>query len=346
MRSNFVVTKRQKNMKTNNYQGALQKSINSGFNAKSTTGDVIKGIDLKGKNAIVTGGNVGIGLETTITLATAGANVIVLARDVEKAKINLAGIANVEIEKFDLANPASVDEFAKKFIATGQALHLLINNAGIMWVPLRKDSRGIESQLATNHLGHFQLTARLWSALKKANGARVINLSSYGHHFSSFNFEDPNFEFREYQTLQGYGQSKTATNLFSLELDNLGKEFNVRSYSVHPGSVAGTELGREADAELWKKMGILDESGNIRPEVLETLKTIPQGAATTVWCATSPMLDELGGVYCEDVNIAELDNEKLSAEYSGVSPESLDENSAKKLWKLSETMTGVEFQLI
>lgn len=332
-------------MKTNNYQGALQKPIDSGFNARSTTGDVIKGIDLKGKNVIVTGGNVGIGLETTKTFSAAGANVIVLARDVEKAKINLEGMANVEIEKLDLSNPASVDEFAKKFIASGKPLHLLINNAGIMWVPLRKDSRGIESQLATNHLGHFQLTARLWPALKKANGARVVNLSSYGHHYSPFNFEDPNFDNREYETLLGYGQSKTATNLFSLELDNRGKEFNVRSYSVHPGSVGGTDLGREADMELWKKMGILDDAGKIRPEVAASLKTLPQGAATTVWAATSPMLNDLGGVYCEDVNVAELDAQNKNEGFR-VSPYSLDENSAKKLWKLSETMTGVEFQVI
>lgn len=332
-------------MKTNNYQGALQKPINSGFNARSTASDVIKGIDLKNKNVIVTGGNVGIGLETTKTLANAGAKVIVLARDLEKAKANLTGIPNVEIKKFDLSNPASVDEFAGRYIAGAKPLHLLINNAGIMWVPFRKDTRGVESQLAINHLGHFQLTARLWPALKRANGARVINLSSYGHHFSPFNFEDPNFNNREYETLQGYGQSKTATNLFALELDTRGKEFNVRSYSVHPGSVGGTDLGREADTELWKKMGILDDLGNIRPEVAASLKTISQGAATSVWCATSPMLNEIGGVYCEDVNIAELDIENKS-EGHRVQPYSLDEANANKLWKLSETMTGVEFQVI
>lgn len=332
-------------MKTNNYQGALQKPLNSVFNAKSTTADVIKGIDLTGKIAIITGGHSGIGQETTRVFSEAGATVIVLARDTAKAQKTLSGIANVEIEGMDLSNPQSIDEFAKKFLTTGRPIHFLINNAGIMWVPLRKDSRGIESQLATNHLGHFQLTARLWSALKKANGARVINLSSYGHHYSPFNFEDPNFDNREYQTLLGYGQSKTATNLFSLELDNRGKEFNVRAFSVHPGSVGGTDLAREADMELFKQMGILDETGNIRPEVAAMLKTIPEGAATTVWCATSPMLNDIGGVYCEDVNIAHLDIENKSAG-NGVLPYSLEENNAKKLWKLSETMTGVEFLVI
>lgn len=332
-------------METTNYQGALQKPLNSMFNAKSTTTDVIKGIDLTGKIAIITGGHSGIGQETTRVFSEAGATVIVLARDTAKAQKTLVGIPNVEIEGMDLSNPQSVDAFAKKFMATGRPIHFLINNAGIMWVPLRKDSRGIESQLATNHLGHFQLTARLWPALKKANGARVINLSSYGHHYSPFNFEDPNFDHREYQTLLGYGQSKTATNLFSLELDNRGKEFKVRAFSVHPGSVGGTDLAREADMELFKQMGILDETGNIRPEVAAMLKTIPEGAATTVWCATSPMLNDIGGVYCEDANIAELDIQNKSAG-NGVLPYSLDENNAKKLWKLSETLTGVEFQVI
>lgn len=332
-------------MKTNNYQGVLQKPISSGFGAKSTTTDVIKGIDLTGKIAIITGGHSGIGQETTRVFSEAGATVIVLARNEAKAQKNLSGISNVELEEMDLANPASIDAFANKFIASGRPIHFLINNAGIMWVPLRKDSRGIESQLATNHLGHFQLTARLWPALKKANGARVVNLSSYGHHYAPFNFEDPNFDKRDYQTLLGYGQSKTATNLFSVELDNRAKEFNVRAYSVHPGSVGGTDLAREADMELFKQMGIIDETGNIRPEVAATLKTIPEGAATTVWCATSSTLNELGGVYCEDVNIAELDIENKSAGH-GVLPGSVDGNYAKKLWKLSETMTGVKFQVI
>ena len=302
-------------MEQNNYQGALQKPIDSGFNATSTASDVIKGIDLTGKIAIVTGGNAGIGLETTKVLAAAGATVIVPARDTEKAKKNLQGIANVELETMDLMNPASIDAFAEKFLASGRPLHLLINNAGIMWVPLRRDSRGIESQLATNYLAQFHLTARLWPALKKANGARVINVSSYGHQMAPFNFDDPNFLHREYETLQGYGQSKTASNLFAVELDNRGKAFNVRAYSVHPGSISGTELAREAPIELFQQMGMCDAEGNIFPEVAATLKTIPQGAATTVWCATSPMLNNIGGVYCENADIAELDFGNIEHKY-------------------------------
>jgi NAD(P)-dependent dehydrogenase (short-subunit alcohol dehydrogenase family) len=332
-----------KEMEQNNYQGALQKSTGSGFNAKSTTNDVIKGIDLTGKIVIVTGGNTGIGLETTKTLAAAGATVIVPARDTEKAKRNLTGIANVELETMDLMNPDSIDAFTEKFLASGRPLHLLINNAGTMWVPLRKDSRGIESQLATNYLAQFQLTARLWPALKKANGARVINVSSHGHQFAGFDFDDPNFLNREYETLQAYGQSKTATNLFALELDNLAKAFNVRAYSLHPGSIAGTELGREASLELFQQMGFLDADGNLLPEISASLKTIPQGAATTVWCATSPLLNNVGGVYCEDADVAELASDTSMS--NGVKRYSLDEASAKRLWTLSEVMTGITFNI-
>jgi len=330
-------------MEKNNYNGALQKPIGSGFNATSTTNDVIQGIDLKGKIAIVTGGGTGIGLETVKTLSKAGATVIVPARDVEKAKKNLQGIDNVEIEEMDLIDSGSIDTFAQKFLASGRPLHLLINNAGIMFVPLRRDAKGNESQLATNYLAVFQLTARLWEALKKANGARVINVSSLGHHFSPFNFDDPNFEHREYETLQSYGQSKTAVNLFSLELDDRAKSFGIRVYSIHPGNIWGTELAREAPIEILQQFGFLDEKGNPVPEVIDSLKTIPQGAATTIWAATSRLLNEIGGVYLEDVNIAELAVD--SSIPNGVKPYSLDKASAGQLWKLTEKLTGVTFNV-
>ena len=330
-------------MGQDNYYGALQKPTGSGFNATSTAADVIKGIDLTGKIAIVTGGNTGIGLETTKTLAAAGATVIVPARDTEKAKRNLAGIAHVELETMDLMDPASIDRFAEKFLASGRPLHLLINNAGIMWVPLRRDSRGIESQLATNYLAQFQLTSRLWTALKKAGGARVVNVSSQGHQFAAFHFDDPNFLNREYDTLQAYGQSKTASNLFALELDNRAEAFNVRAYSLHPGSINGTELAREASAELFQQMGFCDSEGNLLPEVAASLKTVPQGAATTVWCATSPTLNNIGGLYCEDADIAGLAADAPAS--GGVQAYSLDEANAKRLWTLSEAMTGITFHV-
>ena len=337
-------------LEIDNYNGVLQNPIDSGFDATSTASEVIKGIDLTGKVAIVTGGNAGIGLETTKVLAGAGAKVIVPARDVEKAKKNLAGIANVELASLDLINPKSIDEFTEKFLASGRPLHLLINNAGIMWVPLRRDSRGIESQLATNYLGQFHLTARLWPALKRANGARVVNVSSYGHQMAPFNFDDPNFDHREYETLLGYGQSKTASNLFAVELDRRGKAYNVSAYSLHPGSINGTELGREASLELFQKMGMVDAQGNIFPELASKLKTIPQGAATTVWCATSPLLNDIGGVYCENCDVAELDlGSNIAKRYDdpstlrGVQPYSVDKANARRLWELSEEWTGITF---
>ncbi|GAA4308532.1 SDR family NAD(P)-dependent oxidoreductase [Mucilaginibacter gynuensis] len=332
-----------------NYNGNLQRAIHSGFNAQSTTHDVIKGIDLSGKTIIVTGGYAGIGLETVKTFVNAGAKVIVPARDVNKAVANLKGVKNVTIEKMDLMDPRSVNYFAEKFLTANDKLHILVNNAGIMWVPLQRDNRGYESQLATNHLGHFQLTAKLWPALKKANGARVINVSSFGHQIAPFNFEDPNFLNREYETLQGYGQSKTANNLFTVELDHRGKEFGVRAFSLHPGSVNGTDLGRVAPMALFQQMGTHDENGDIKPEVAATLKTVEQGAATTVWCATNQQLDGIGGVYCENADVAELDEGDIAHDYSapstlrGVKPYSVNAEHAIKLWKLSEEMTGILF---
>ena len=323
--------------------------LGSGFHAHSTAEEVIQGMNLTGKTAIVTGGNTGIGLETVRVLAGAGATVIVPARDIQKAVRNLQGIPNVELDHLDLMDPASIDQFASRFLATGLPLHILINNAGIMWVPLRRDDRGIESQLATNYLSQFQLTARLWPALVQALDARVVNLSSYGHQMAAFNFEDPNFLDRPYETLLGYGQSKTATNLFSMELDARGQKDQVRAYAVHPGSINGTELGREASLELFHKMGMTDAAGNILPELAAKLKTIPQGAATSVWCASSPLLKEHGGVYCENCDIAELDNGQLEKSFEdpgstrGVQPYSLEPDAANRLWNWSEQVTGIPF---
>ena len=341
-------------MEKNNYNGALQYPINSGFGAASTTDDIIKGIDLTKKTVIVTGGYAGIGLETVKALASAGAKVIVPARNTEKAKKNLEGIANVEVEFMDLMSPHSIDKFAEKFMASSEVLHLLINNAGIMWVPLERDERGYESQLATNYLGHFQLTARLWGALVKADGARVVNVSSWGHHFSPFIFEDPNFLNREFESFSAYGQSKTASILFSLELDNRGKNAGVRSYSLHPGIISETELGRNVPHEDLVNYGIFDENGKVINNPSKGLKSLSQGASTTVWCAVSSQLDGIGGVYCENADIAKLDNSQEgdseknidgSTMMKDVMSFALEETAAKKLWILSEELTGVNFPI-
>lgn len=332
-----------------NHNGTLQQSLQSGFDGKSTASEVIAGIDLSGKTAIVTGGYAGIGLETVKTFVAAGARVIIPARDTNKASENLKGVLNVSIEYMDLMDPESIDAFAERFLATGSPLDILVNNAGIMWVPLIRDQRGYESQLATNHLGHFQLCARLWPALKKAHAARVVNVSSFGHQMAAFDFEDPNFINRDYETLQGYGQSKTANNLFSVELDHRGKAFGVRAFSLHPGSVNGTDLGRVAPVALFQQMGTHDADGNIFPEVAARLKTIEQGAATTVWCATSPQLEDIGGVYCEDADVAELDQGNIEKNYGdpsslkGVQPYSLDAKNAKRLWTLTEELIALKF---
>jgi NAD(P)-dependent dehydrogenase (short-subunit alcohol dehydrogenase family) len=208
-------------------------------------------------------------------------------------------------------------------------------------VPFRRDANGNESQLATNYLSVFRLTARLWPALKKAKEARVINVSSVGHHWSAFNFDDPNFKDRAYDTLQAYGQSKTAVNLFSLELDNRAKTSGISAYAVHPGSIWGTELIREAPKELLQQFGFLNDKGEVVQEVVDSMKTIPQGAATTIWAATSPLLADIGGVYLEDAEVAELANDP--SVFEGVKPYSLDEESAKNLWSVTEKLTGITF---
>lgn len=344
-------------MGQNNYNGALQKPIGSGFNATSTTKDVIKGIDLEGKTAIVTGGYNGLGLEITKTLASAGARVIVPARDIEKAKTNLTGIANIEIETLDLTNPKSIDDFAEKFLTSGRPLHLLINNAGIMWTPLWRDERGYEGQFSTNHLGHFQLTAKLWTALKEANGARVVNVSSSGHYFSPVHFEDINYNTRAYNKFEAYGQAKTANILFSLELDSKGNQFGVRAYSLHPGLILETNLGRHLTFDDYVALGAVNADGtpNAESEVAmkKILKTTEQGAATTVWAATNPQLQNIGGVYLENVEVAEYDPEfyfsgewkKVRYGMKGVAPFALEPEATQKLWAVSEELTNVKFDI-
>jgi NAD(P)-dependent dehydrogenase (short-subunit alcohol dehydrogenase family) len=308
-----------------------QAPIHSGYGAHTTAREVIGGRRLDGSVAVVTGGYVGVGLQTTLALAAAGATVIVPARTPDKARAALAGSERVELESLDLSDPASIDAFAGRFSASGRPLHILVNNAGIMATPLVRDARGFESQLATNHIGHFQLTARLWPALRKANGARVVSLSSRGHVRGAVDFEDPHFERRPYDKWVAYGQSKTANALFALALDARGEAHGIRAFSVHPGAVL-TELARWMTAE--EQRAAIDAAS----KVPGGFKSTEQGAATTVWCATSPQLSGMGGVYCEDVDIAE----GVPADFPvprGVRPWAMDRDLAERLWTKSEEWT-------
>lgn len=315
-----------------------QQPMGSGFGARTTAREALGGRDLSGKIAIVTGGYSGLGLETTRALAEAGATVIVPARTPDKARAALEGVGGkVEQEALDLADPASIDAFGQRFLASGRPLHVLINNAAIMASPLMRDARGYEAQFATNHLGHYQLTARLWPALKAANGARVVSLSSIGHRRSPVNLEDPSFERGAYDKWEAYGRAKSANALFAIGLDARGQRGGVRAFAVHPGGIM-TDLQRFMPDEEKRAMGWIDEQGRIN----ERFKSTEQGAATSIWCATSPRLDGEGGVYCEDCDIAKLLPPDAQT-FDGVRPWAIDPKVADGLWALSERMTGVRF---
>ena len=320
-----------------------QQPIDSGFGPATTSDDVLQGRDLSGRQAIVTGGYDGIGLETAVKLAKAGAQVIVPARTLTKAHGVLDGIRNVTIEPLDLLNPASIDAFAAKFVETGKPLHILINNAGIMANPLTRDARGYESQFATNHLGHFHLVARLWPALKRANGARVVAVSSRGHRRAGVDFDDPNFEQRNYERWVAYGQSKSANVLFAVGLDAKAMQHGVRAFALHPGAII-TNLAQYITKEDIRASGVLDENDQYIYDPVKALKTLEQGAATSLWCATSPTLDGMGGVYCEDCNIAQAVPAD-STGLTGVRPWAIDRALAQRLWALSERLTGVRATL-
>jgi NAD(P)-dependent dehydrogenase (short-subunit alcohol dehydrogenase family) len=322
-----------------------QRKIGSGFGRYSTAADVIAGIDLAGKTAIVTGGYSGLGLETVRALASAGAAVVVPARRPEHARDVLAAagleVAGLEVAELDLADQASVQQFAAGFLAGAapgapRSLDILINNAAIMASPEHRVGPGWEAQFATNHLGHFALTNLLWPALAASGGARVVSLSSTGHKLSPIRFDDINFE-TGYDKWRAYGQAKTANALFAVRLDALGRDFGVRAFAVHPGGIM-TELQRHLPREEMIAAGWMDEHGNVDAR----FKTPEQGAATSVWAATSPALEGLGGVYCEDCDIAEPTVPgSPEARIRGVDAHAVDPDAAARLWQLSADLTGI-----
>lgn len=318
----------------------LQAPMDSPFGAASTAREVIKGIDLSGRVAIVTGGHSGIGLETTRALAEAGATVIVAARDPGKARAAVGGWSNVEIEMLDLIDPASIDAFAERFLQKHRKLHLLINNAGFIGYALERDARGYESQFATNHLGHFQLTGRLWPVF--ARGARVVTVSSMGHQAGQVDFDDIHFERRPYDAYAAYGQSKSANALFALWLDRLGRPAGIRSFSLHPGGMITSGFSKDMSEADKKASGFLDAEGKPVIDPANNMKTLEQGAATSIWCATSGLLDGKGGVYCENCNIARAVPED-SQEQLGVRPWAMAPELAERLWQVSEKLAGVSY---
>ncbi|TFC54001.1 MULTISPECIES: SDR family NAD(P)-dependent oxidoreductase [unclassified Cryobacterium] len=315
-----------------------QHALSTGFTAQSTATEVLAGVDLSGKTAIVTGGYSGLGIETVAALAAAGAQVIVPARRPEVARAALAarGLNAVEVEALDLADLVSVRAFAERFVATGRSLDILINNAAIMASAEARVGDGWESQFATNHLGHYVLTNLLWPALTAEGGARVVALSSTGHKLSGIRFDDPDFS-AGYDKWQAYGQAKTANSLFAVHLDALGATRGVRAFAVHPGGIM-TELQRHLPREEMVAAGWMTENGTVNP----LFKSPEQGAATSTWAATSPMLDGMGGVYCEDCDIAEpTEPDSSTARISGVEYHAIDPDAAARLWAFSAELTGV-----
>lgn len=319
-----------------------QEPVGSPFGYRSTAREVVAGVNLSGRRIVVTGGYSGIGTETVRALAGAGAEVIVGARRPDLAEDVLrAAEGDIRVLPLDLSDPDSIDRFAASVAQQWDRIDILINNAAVMASPLTRDARGYEGQFATNHLGHFQLTARLWPLLKAAaaaNGAaRVVVLSSIGHRLNRLDLDDPNFERRDYDKWLAYGQAKSANALFALQLDKLGEPFGIRAFAVHPGGIA-TPLQRHLTMDEQRAMGWYDEAGNLN----ERFKTEEQGASTTVWAATSPMLSGKGGVYLENCEVATPAGPDTPPT-GGVYPHVRDEDLAERLWAKSEEMTGVRF---
>ena len=318
------------------------------FGATSTTDEVLAGIDLSGKRILVTGVSAGLGVETARALAAHGAQVVGAARDLKKAhtateevRAQAANGGGLELVELDLANLASVRAAADALVADGRPFDLVIANAGVMATPFGKTADGFETQFGTNHLGHFVFVNRIAGLMKP--GSRLVNLSSAGHRFADVDLEDPNFDHTPYAEFVAYGRSKTANILFAVEFDRRHKAQGVRATAVHPGGIQ-TELGRHMSAETLQAM--LDNLAKAQAEGAPAFewKTIPQGAATSVWAAAVAKAEDVGGHYCEDCHVAEVveGGPDLTIR-GGVRAYALDPDHAKALWAKSEEMVGERF---
>ena len=321
------------------------------FGATSTTEDVLSGVNLKGKRILVTGVSAGLGVETARSLAAHGAQVVGAARDLKKAKaatdqVRKDAAANggsFELVELDLADLKSVRACADRLLAKGEAFDVVIANAGVMATPFGHTADGFETQFGTNHLGHFVLVNRIASLIR--DGGRLINLSSAGHRYSNVDLEDPNFERTPYEPFVAYGRSKTANILFAVEFDRRHRNRGVRAAAVHPGGIQ-TELSRYvAPGRLEKIVEQINQQLAAEGKPAFELKTVPQGAATSVWAAVVAPAEEIGARYCENCHVGKTvpDDATITAVSEGVRGYALDPNNAEALWKKSEEMVGESF---
>jgi len=314
---------------------ARQAKIGSGFGMKSTAEEVLRGTDLTGKTAIVTGGYSGLGLETVRALISAGAKVFVPARRPDVAEDALLEFGDkAVVAKMDLADLNSVARFTDEFNSSGSAIDILINNAAIMACPETRVGDNWEAQFGVNHMGHFLMTTQLMPAVLKAAAPRIVCLSSIAHKNSDIRWDDIHFTNNPYEKWEAYGQAKTANALFAVGLQAKYGGEGLLAFSVHPGGIL-TPLQRHLPVEEMVAMGWTDENGNVSEAASKMFKSPAGGAATSIWCATSPQIIEYGGLYCEDCDIANLTTAE-SPRFSDVAPWAVDEASASRLWKISE----------
>jgi NAD(P)-dependent dehydrogenase (short-subunit alcohol dehydrogenase family) len=322
--------------------------MTDGFGATSTTDDVLAGIDLRGRRVLITGVSAGLGVETARALAAHGAQVVGAVRDLAKAEPATAQVraeatngGGFELVELDLASLKSVRACADALVADGRPFDAVIANAGVMRTPFGHTAEGFETQFGTNHLGHFVLVNRIAALI--APGGRLVNVASSGHRYSDVDLDDPNFERMPYDPMMAYGRSKTANILFAVEFDRRHKARGVRATALHPGGIK-TELGRHMAAdELDSVVAQINAQLAAAGEPLFRWKTIPQGAATSVWAAFVAPAEDVGGRYCENCQVSEITDGLISPVSPGVRPYALDPAHARLLWDKSEAMVGERF---